>query len=66
MNLILKKRSGKLKIPNRVDPNESIVMDLVFIMPNDYKERVWHLDLVSQGNYWFSDRGTKPMELTIE
>jgi 2-polyprenyl-3-methyl-5-hydroxy-6-metoxy-1,4-benzoquinol methylase len=47
-------------LPRTVPAGDSIELDLLFRIPEDARDAPWELDLVSEVNFWFSERGTKP------
>lgn len=52
-------------LPARVPPGKEVVVDLLYSLPERYAGRRWFLDLVNEGLFWFSERGTVPAEVEI-
>jgi hypothetical protein len=48
-----------------VPPGGEVVRELEFFLPRHCPQEIWHLDLVNEGYYWFSDRGTTPAEVRL-
>lgn len=46
-------------LPNDINPGESITLDLEFLVPAGGDQLTWNVDLVNEGIFWFSTRGTK-------
>ncbi len=47
------------RLPKDVAPGESIDMELMFRLPANSWTAPWFLDLVNEGIFWFSQRGTQ-------
>jgi SAM-dependent methyltransferase len=48
------------RLPRSVLPGEAMALTLDFFLPEGYERRRWRLDLVNEGLFWFSERGTEP------
>jgi SAM-dependent methyltransferase len=53
------------RLTRTLRPGESLDLDLAFFLPGDHQERDWRLDLVSEGFFWFSQRGTPVMRVPL-
>ncbi len=49
------------RLPRNVAPGEEIELQLDFFLAEGYERRDWRLDLVNEGFFWFSQRGTTPV-----
>jgi SAM-dependent methyltransferase len=47
------------RLPRTLAPGEAVVMDLSFRLRPDTFDGPWFLDLVNEGAFWFSSRGTR-------
>jgi SAM-dependent methyltransferase len=47
------------QFPKTVSPDDQVTVDLAYNVPVGSKGKVWHLDLVNEGLFWFSERGSK-------
>jgi SAM-dependent methyltransferase len=47
------------QLPQPVPPNGEATLDLSYDVPVGSKTRDWYLDLVNEGFFWFSERGTE-------
>lgn len=47
-------------LPQDIIPGETINLTFNFTLPKDKSWEGWELDLVSEGIFWFSTRGTEP------
>ncbi len=54
------------KLPRNVTLGDELVLELDFYLPEDYGSRSWYLDLVNEGFFWFSERGTEPIQVSEE
>jgi SAM-dependent methyltransferase len=48
------------RLPYDVKPGEELVLSLSFRLPADAVDGPWVLDLVDEGQFWFSRRGSPP------
>lgn len=53
------------KLPCTVTPGDELILDLDFYLPEDYKSQNWYLDLVNEGFFWFSERGTQAVYVGV-
>lgn len=53
------------RLPGRVQPGEVIELDLWLVLPDDHRRATWHVDLVNEGLYWFSTRGTTTVPIAF-
>lgn len=53
------------KLPHNVFPGEHLSLDLDLHLPDTYYDVTWYVDLVNEGLFWFSTRGTDPVNLII-
>jgi hypothetical protein len=61
----LKEASDRKLLPKHVLPNEQVTMEMsVFLPETDLKDR-WEIDLVNEGVFWFSQRGTICPEIIL-
>ncbi len=51
---------GRHPLPRTLAPGEQIVLDLDFRLPPARAAGPWLLDLVNEGMFWFSERGSPP------
>jgi hypothetical protein len=42
-----------------------MALSLDFFLPEGYEPRLWTLDLVNEGLFWFSQRGTEPARVSF-
>ena len=57
---------GRNQLPQDVPPGTAVELEVVFRLPLDSDEnRKWQLDLVNEGFYWFSLRGSTPAKIEI-
>ena len=47
------------RLPREVPPGDALTLGLEFFLDADYEVRKWRLDLVNEGLFWFSQRGTE-------
>jgi hypothetical protein len=50
-------------LPHSLLPGETLSLELDFYLPEDFERFRWRLDLVNEGLFWFSERGTLPVEV---
>jgi SAM-dependent methyltransferase len=50
-------------LPQEVLPGQELVVDVPFELPKGNLDKPWYLDLVNEGVFWFSTRGSKAVEL---
>jgi ubiquinone/menaquinone biosynthesis C-methylase UbiE len=50
-------------IPMDIMPDEEVTLNLVYQMPDDYTKLEWYFDLINEGYYWFSQKGTEPLRI---
>lgn len=53
------------RLAKSVLPGETIALSLDFFLPEGYERRLWRLDLVNEGLFWFSERGTEPARVSF-
>jgi SAM-dependent methyltransferase len=53
--------ASRHRLPRELDPGDSLVTDLVYRLPPGTLGDTWTLDLVNEGLFWFSTRGTAPL-----
>jgi SAM-dependent methyltransferase len=53
------------RLPEKVAPGEAVTLDVVFFLPEDYADAVWHLDLVNEQLFWFSACGTDAVAVDL-
>jgi hypothetical protein len=41
------------------------VLELEFFFPEGYESREWRVDLVNEGLFWFSQRGTTALVVRV-
>jgi ubiquinone/menaquinone biosynthesis C-methylase UbiE len=49
--------SPRSPLPRLVAPREEVTMSVGFLLPAGSERETWFVDLISEGNYWFSSRG---------
>ena len=54
----------RCRLPKDLGPGESIHMELTFMLPANSWPAPWYLDLVNEGFFWFSERGTQAVAIT--
>jgi len=52
-------------LPRTVPAGDSIELDLLFQLSEDTRDAPWELDLVNEVNFWFSERGTRPAQVSL-
>ncbi len=52
-------------LPRAVPPGDGIEIDLVYTIPRGSEGAPWHLDLIDEGMFWFSTRGTRPARIEL-
>ncbi len=55
----------RIRLTEPVRPGCSLTLSLKFDLPQDFREKRWCLDLVNEGYFWFSARGTHPTEILL-
>jgi len=50
----------RLPLPQAIRPGQSSILTLAFTLPDGAPLDGWVLDLVAEGLFWFSARGTVP------
>jgi len=53
------------RLPKDVSPGESIDVELAFHLPTNSDRSPWVLDLVNEGLFWFSNRGTQAAAIRL-
>jgi hypothetical protein len=53
------------ELPYTVAPGTEITLDLLLAVPEERRDAAWCIDLVNEGIFWFSTRGTKPAPLVL-
>ena len=53
------------KLTKAVAPGEEHTRNLSFHIPERCTNRDWYVDLVNEGYYWFSERGTLPARVNV-
>lgn len=53
------------KLTANVLPGDHVTLDLDFYLPEDFEYSRWYLDLVNEGLFWFSERGTSPARVIV-
>lgn len=48
------------RLPRTLSPGEDLVLSLIFHLPAGFFDAPWFLDLVNEGLFWFSHRGSLP------
>jgi len=48
------------RLPGNVAPGEEVDLQLDFFLGEGYERHDWRVDLVNEGLFWFSQRGTTP------
>lgn len=49
--------SPRYPLPRLLPPQSELTMSVKFRLPVESDKQPWYVDLVNEGNYWFSDRG---------
>lgn len=52
-------------LPNDVEPGQNVTLDLELVLPEGGNQRTWSIDMVNEGLFWFSTRGTKAVLLPL-
>ncbi len=52
-------------LPREVYPGEALRIRLELAVPKDFLQRDWHVDLVNEEMFWFSERGSKAVPLKV-
>jgi SAM-dependent methyltransferase len=53
------------RLTQNILPGDRITLELDFYLPEDFERYRWYLDLVNEGLFWFSQRGTHPAPVSI-
>jgi 2-polyprenyl-3-methyl-5-hydroxy-6-metoxy-1,4-benzoquinol methylase len=53
------------QIPEPVPPKGNVTVHLAYEVPAGTRARTWHVDLVNEGLFWFSECGTEPAEVGL-
>lgn len=56
---------GRNPLPAPLPPGESFDWDLVYSLPEGYQRSTWFLDLVNEGLFWFSMRGSGAVRVDL-
>lgn len=57
--------SPRHPLPRAVAPGEDLVVDVAAELPEHWRRAAWQFDLVNEGMFWFSSRGTQPATLDL-
>jgi ubiquinone/menaquinone biosynthesis C-methylase UbiE len=55
--------ANRCHLPRSVSPGEELLMDARFYLPEGYREQPWHIDMVNERMFWFSERGMATVEV---
>jgi hypothetical protein len=55
----------RFPLPRALLPGKERVFEVAFTLPEDSRPEPWYLDLVSEGVFWFSTRGSVPAEVRL-
>ena len=55
--------SERHDLPRTVPAGDSIELDLLFPIPEEAADAAWELDLVNEETFWFSERGTRTVQV---
>lgn len=50
-------------LPQDVSPGQELVFEVAYDLPEGHEEQTWCLDLINEGIFWFSARGSTPREV---
>ncbi len=59
------REAGRQALPRTVPAGDSIELDLLFRIPEDARDAPWELELVNENIFWFSERGTRPAQVSL-
>jgi SAM-dependent methyltransferase len=54
------------KLTENILPGEHLMLELDFYLPEGFERDRWYLDLVNEGLFWFSERGTDPAPVEFD
>lgn len=57
--------SERVHLPRTVLPGQQVELAVSFAMPRKSIQGSWYLDLVNEGHFWFSQRGTVPATIKV-
>ncbi len=53
------------RLTRTVAPGETVERELVFHVPSRCSQDEWYVDMVNEGYFWFSHRGTAPVKVSL-
>lgn len=56
----------RVPLPKPICPGEEVVLNVNYKIPECNSKVPWHFDLINEGYYWFSTRGTLPLETFLD
>ncbi|UNC93599.1 class I SAM-dependent methyltransferase [Candidatus Contubernalis alkaliaceticus] len=56
----------RFRLPCHVLPGSQVEFQMAYELPPDYDRDIWKLDLVNEGFFWFSQKGTAPREVSLK
>jgi len=60
------REAGRILLSNDVLPDKHIVMDLKYYISKCDLDKQWKIDLINEGYFWFSKKGTMLKEVSIK
>ena len=59
------KEAGRLKIPRDVLPQETVIVEGLLPIDSGLSLDSWHVGLINEGYFWFDERGTPAIKLSL-
>lgn len=59
------REAARHRLPETVPAGGRIEVDLVYSLPPGSEDEPWHLDLINEELFWFSQRGTRPARIEL-